>query len=63
MSDLRNDLAKARDAWLESPEGIRCQKPGAFGVYLRNRLESAFIAGWNAARQSEDRGGCSGEGQ
>jgi hypothetical protein len=53
LADLRNDLAKARDAWFESAEGKRAVDsttlPNANAyTYLRNRLESAFIAGWNA---------------
>ena len=48
FKDLRNPLAKARDRWLESKEGIACCECRAEGQYLRNRLESAFISGWNA---------------
>lgn len=42
-------LAKARDKWLESEEGKRCCEGRTEGQYLRNRLELAFIAGWEAA--------------
>lgn len=48
MADLRNDLAKARDAWLDSQEGVECCAGTCSHQYLRNRLERAFIAGWNA---------------
>jgi hypothetical protein len=46
--DLRNPLAKARDKFFESLQGdaLTVGMPG--GQYLRNRLEAAFIAGWNA---------------
>lgn len=58
MADLRNDLAKARDAWFESAEGQRLSSGEGIGVYgdanyyLRNRLEAAFIAGWEAMERS-----------
>jgi hypothetical protein len=48
MDDLRNDLAKARDAWMGSLEGQSCSSGQAQGKYLMNRLELAFIAGWHA---------------
>lgn len=51
--DLRNDLAKARDAWLESSEGRICCSGYPGGEYLRNRLVAAFIAGWNARSGTE----------
>lgn len=41
-------LALARDAWLASEEGQRCSRGHSVGVYLQNRLEAAFIAGWDA---------------
>lgn len=46
MADMRNDLAKARDAWLESLEGVECAEGRSEGQFLRNRLERAFLAGW-----------------
>ena len=55
--DLRSPLAKARDKWLESERGKECINPVGIGVlecnrmYLRNRIESAFIAGWNAKEE------------
>jgi hypothetical protein len=50
--DLRNALAKARDAYLSSEYGQASLSGTASGVYLRNRVEHAFIAGWDAATQS-----------
>jgi hypothetical protein len=41
--------ARARLAWLESEEAKRCMAGPSDGVHLRNRLELAFAAGWNAA--------------
>lgn len=58
MADLRNDLAKARDAWFESDEGIRAADSESLRLgshvelFLRNRLERAFVAGWNAKERS-----------
>jgi len=46
--DLRSPLAKARDEWFESEEGRRCCDGVTSGKYLRNRLESAFLAGAQA---------------
>lgn len=59
MADLRNDLAKARDAWFESAEGRQVADGRGIGVhaddefYLRNRLELAFLAGWEARERTE----------
>jgi hypothetical protein len=52
---MKNRLAKARDKWLESKEGSECCAGTATGQYLRNRLEWAFIAGWDA-REAEQKG-------
>lgn len=50
---------KARDEWFQSEEGIRCTgvnslrraAPGPqLRVYLENRLDAAFAAGWRAAQ-------------
>lgn len=49
MKDLRSPLAVSRDEWMQSIKGTRCAEGTAGGQYLRNRLEMAFIAGWNAA--------------
>lgn len=46
--DLRSLLAKARDEWLESDEGKKCLEGTTYGDYLRNRIYTAFIAGWDA---------------
>lgn len=59
MTDLRNDLAKARDGWFESQEGMVAMSGVKDGVavveekYLRNRLERAFIAGAKAIQPDE----------
>ena len=46
---LRSPLAKARDDFFENGEGKRLMGDGfAYGCYLKNRLENAFIAGWYA---------------
>jgi hypothetical protein len=43
--DLRSAIAQARDVWLDSDEGRRCCEGTATGTYLRNRIETAFVAG------------------
>lgn len=48
MADLRNELARARDDWMRSDAGRRCRGGSPEGCYLDNRIEAAFIAGWNA---------------
>jgi len=61
-TDTRSPLAKARDKWLSSAEGIRCTDPSILryrehGVYLINRLRLAFLAGANwMERQKKKRG-------
>jgi hypothetical protein len=47
--DLRSSLAKARDIWLESDEGHRCCDGTPTGVFLKNRIEAAFLAGATTA--------------
>jgi hypothetical protein len=55
----RHPLAIARDEFLESDEGKRiCQLSTLLGPnveesqrYFRNRIEAAFIAGWNAREE------------
>lgn len=47
MSDFRTPRAKARDEWLESYQGTACQDGAAEGENLRNRLEAAFLAGYD----------------
>jgi hypothetical protein len=56
-------IARARDAWLNSREGQRCQDGEPRAEYLRNRLELAFLAGWDACKRDEaltDHGGQDG---
>lgn len=59
MADLRNDLARARDEWMLTDAGERaCDphtlgRPPRSGEYLRNRIEAAFVAGWNARERKE----------
>lgn len=55
MSAERHPLAKARDEYLDSPAGKSAcdlgSLPATNPIYLRNRIESAFISGWNAAEE------------
>ena len=51
VKDLRSPLAKARDKWMDSERGRKCAEGVTNGQYLRNRLEVAFIAGWNAGEK------------
>lgn len=51
MDDIRNDKARARDAWLESLLHIPLEG-SVSGVYLRNRLEAAFCAGYDAGEKA-----------
>lgn len=48
---MKSELAKARDRWLESEDGKECCRAMAQGQYLRNRIERAFIAGWDACEK------------
>lgn len=57
---MRNDnvdagqlIAASRDSWFKSFDGEHCQGGIASGVYLRNRLEKAFLAGVEAGRMIE----------
>lgn len=54
---MKSELAIARDAWLESPEGRACtdlesmqcyKNPRSGEIYLKNRIERAFLAGAKA---------------
>lgn len=45
--DMRNALAKARDEFFKTEEGVTLCQGTTSGDYLRNRLETAFIAGWD----------------
>ena len=49
-SDLRSPLAKARDDWMFSDDGAKATDSGilfssSYAQYLRNRIESAWLAG------------------
>lgn len=46
---MKSQLAKAKDKWFLSEEGKVCCEGQASGQFLRNRLERAYIAGWDAA--------------
>lgn len=39
------------DMWATSPEGQECQRGAAEGKYLKNRLNNAFMAGYEARQQ------------
>jgi len=39
------EIAKARDAWLETEDGQECLDGSAEGQFLKNRIETAFMAG------------------
>ena len=49
---MKSELAKARDKWLRSEDGKKCIAGHTYGQYLRNRIERAFIAGWDAREQA-----------
>ena len=54
MPDMRSPLAKARDDWFAGVEGKRvaAEYPAKLEAqFLKSRLETAFIAGWEASRQ------------
>lgn len=48
---MKSNLAKARDKWLLSDNGKECCEGQTSGQYLQNRLEKAFIAGYNAVEE------------
>lgn len=50
---MKSDLAKARDKWLKSKVGKGCCRGTTTGQYLQNRLERAFIAGWDAYEKNQ----------
>lgn len=68
MTDLRSPLAKARDKFLDSEEGVRAADPISLKAptemrqYLRNRLENAFVRGWEAAMKAGRAGQRRGDG-
>jgi hypothetical protein len=45
--DLRSPVARMRDAWFETTEGKEACEGDASGQYLRNRLEMAYLSGYN----------------
>lgn len=52
---VKNALARALDAWMESEEGRSCLRADNLGgsrldFYLANRLKATFCAGWDAAK-------------
>lgn len=55
-TDIRSPLAKARDKFMQSEKGVRLadihslKAPAEMAQYLRNRIESAFLAGVDAAK-------------
>ena len=53
---MKSELAKARDKWLNSEEGKKCCEGTTAGQYLQNRLELAFIAGWDAREKAPLKG-------
>lgn len=44
---MKSELAKARDKWFESDNGRKCCEGYPSGQYLHNRLELAFLAGYD----------------
>ncbi len=44
---MKSALAKARDKWLVSDDGKECCGGQPSGIYLKNRIERAFLAGAN----------------
>lgn len=58
MKDLRSPLAKARDKWFEITQGKLTSKhfPGIIEEpFMKNRLELAFIAGWDACKKQKSK--------
>ena len=60
---LESVLARALDAWLNGDEGRRCLRADTLShdwthldVYLANRLQAAFAAGWDAAKADQTEG-------
>lgn len=50
-------MAKAWKAWLATEHGKKCLSEPAFNPYLRNRLEAAFLEGWDACKRHRGDGG------
>ena len=57
IADLPNPLAKAREEFMLSREACYLCDPTSIGapahcgLYLHDRIEAAFLAGWNACEQ------------
>lgn len=49
MTNDKNLKAIERDKWIGSAEGRQCTSGTTEGQYLRNRVELAWCAGWDAA--------------
>ena len=54
---MKSELAIKRDQWLASEEGKKCLDASSlfmsagYEIYLKNRLEIAFLAGAQAERE------------
>ena len=59
IADLPNPLAKARDEFMLSREACYLCDPTSIGapahcgLYLQDRIEAAFLAGWNACEAAQ----------
>ena len=53
--DMRSQLAKARDDFFSSEQGIVLRQGTTSGDFLWNRLEKAFIEGWDACEVAQDK--------
>lgn len=47
----KSSLAKARDMFFWTKRGEKLCEGTATGQYLKNRLEDAFVAGWDACKK------------
>jgi len=47
----KSPQARARDGFFWSDEGAKLYQGSVEGIYLINRLERAFIAGWDACEE------------
>lgn len=60
VKDHRNAKAKARDRFLNSPEGMNLIALSAEGSrdlkYIRNRFKAAFCAGYEAGKNEQEKG-------
>lgn len=43
----KHPIVVAFERWADSAQGRRCLGGSASGQYLRNRINAAFIAGWD----------------